>query len=173
MTEFENIPGVRQNAFSHNRDYQEILDSFMAHFGSHLEHVEDTLGKQCEFHDGHAGACSRLKHTCAAVADAAAAVKDERPEMARAAQDFARQSIESMKTQFEYIDANRAQQARELHDHFKLLQAEVVTLRSQSMVYQQRFAQQDEEQRRLVQKGVHDLAGAQAAHAAAHLAMTQ
>ena len=90
----------------------------MSHFGAHVEGVTGMLDGQCELHENHDKACERLKHTCAAVADAASAIQDERPDLAQAANEYARQNVETMRLQFVQIDERRAQQARELHEQF-------------------------------------------------------
>lgn len=164
MTDFHQIPGVQQKVYSENRNYQGMLDSYTSHFGNHVEGVSEMMDNQCEFNKGHAAACARLKHICAAVADAAKAVQDERLELAQAAQEYARQSVETMRLQFEQIDDRCAQHGRELHDQFKVIQGEVQTLRAQSIVYQQRFAQQEDAQQRLKLIGANKLARAAAIH---------
>ena len=101
MTEFATIPEVQARTFSLNRNYQDMLDEYMSRFGAHVESVKETLDNQCEFHEGHPKTCERLKHTCAAVADAAYAIRDERPDLAAAASDYANQCVATMKLQFE------------------------------------------------------------------------
>ena len=43
MTEFASIPEVQQKQYSRNRSYQDMLDSYMSHFGAHVEGVTGML----------------------------------------------------------------------------------------------------------------------------------